>query len=426
MPSITGPSEGPVAVTGAAGYIGSHVVLKLVQAGYDVCACVRNALDHEKVAHLNQMNHIEGCDGSVTLYEADMTVQGAYDEAFSDATCVFHVAAEMGNLPGSTPMKVYEGGRLAIVPVMDSVKKSGSVRRFIFTSSFAAVGHGGRTRPFTEDSWAYFTSSDDHTPHENWTMDVVRVNRDIAYSMTKVDTENYCYEEGEKSGGQFDCFGIMPWTVVGPVLCARHNIQFGWQSMVGDLMNGFSHRDMNYNIIDVRDVAEAQLRIAESDAVSNGDRYNLVCHGDDGFITLAEVKQVLQAHFPGKGIGTGLHQKKSGEWVESTNTGGTPPAVLEKCITQLGMTPIPPAQSLIDNAESLVSMGLVNLREGEDNYQKDFISPPGGKGKTSGSLGIESTWLAEGYPAGLNAPEFEEGAGERELSAASQQMGAKL
>ena len=84
------------------------------------------------------MNNIETCTGSVELYEADMTIPGAYDEAFSGATCVFHAAAEMGNLPDSTPMKVYEGGRAAIVPVMDSVKKSGSVRRFIFTSSCAA------------------------------------------------------------------------------------------------------------------------------------------------------------------------------------------------------------------------------------------------------------------------------------------------
>ena len=168
-----------IAVAPQAGYIGSHVVLKLVQAGYDVRACVRNAHDHEKVAHLNQMNHIETATGTVTLFEADMTVPGAYDKAFAGATCVFHVAAEMGNLPDSTPMKVYEGGRAAIVPVMDSVKKSGTVRRFIFTSSFAAVGHPGVTRQMTEDDWAYFTSSDDHTPHENWNMDVVRVNREI-------------------------------------------------------------------------------------------------------------------------------------------------------------------------------------------------------------------------------------------------------
>ena len=35
-----------------AGYIGSHIVLKLVQAGYTVRACVRNAMDHEKVSHM--------------------------------------------------------------------------------------------------------------------------------------------------------------------------------------------------------------------------------------------------------------------------------------------------------------------------------------------------------------------------------------
>ena len=158
----------------------------------------------------------------------------------------------MGNLPDSTPMKVYEGGAAAIVPIMDSLKKSGSVRRLIFTSSFAAVGHpgGGGPNGYTEDSWAYFTSADDHTPHENWNMDVVRVNRDIAYSKTKVDTEEYCYAAAEASNGQFDCFGIMPWTVTGPLLCVKHNMQYAWQSMVGDMLNGFSHTDNNFNIVD--------------------------------------------------------------------------------------------------------------------------------------------------------------------------------
>ena len=168
-----------------------------------------------------------------------------------------------------------------------------------------------------------------------------------------------------------------------------------------------------------------QLRIAESANVSNGDRYNLVCHADDGFLSLSEVKQVLQKAYPGKGIGTGIRYSKSkGEYVESIREAGPPPAVLEKCITQLGMSPIPAAQSLIDNVESQISLGLIQFREGEDNYQKDMFTD--GSGRTTGSLGIVSTWLAEGYPAGLNAPEFEEGAGETELQARMKEIGAKL
>ena len=36
MPHISGPSDGPVAVTGASGYIGAQVVKNLIDAGYTV------------------------------------------------------------------------------------------------------------------------------------------------------------------------------------------------------------------------------------------------------------------------------------------------------------------------------------------------------------------------------------------------------
>ena len=35
---------------------------------------------------------------------------------------------------------------------------------------------GNPTAPYTEASWAYFTSTADHAPHENWTLDVARVS----------------------------------------------------------------------------------------------------------------------------------------------------------------------------------------------------------------------------------------------------------
>ena len=44
-----------------------------------------------------------------------------------------------------------------------------------------------------------------------------------------------------------------------------------------------------------------------------------------------------------------------------------------------------------------------------------MLPPPNGVGKTSGSLGIVSTWLADGYPAAINAPPYKEGAAAKEL-----------
>ena len=122
------------------------MVQNLVQHGYNVRACVRDSSRLDKVAHLVDMGS-KG-PGSVTLYDCDMFVDGAYDEAFKGVTCVYHVAAELGSTEGATPQSVYDGGMVATQKVLDSVIKSGapgtpSVQRFIFTSSFAAVGHPG-------------------------------------------------------------------------------------------------------------------------------------------------------------------------------------------------------------------------------------------------------------------------------------------
>jgi nucleoside-diphosphate-sugar epimerase len=95
MSTPISPTDGPVAVTGSAGYIGSHIVLNLVKHGYTVRACVRDIGNLANTAHLIAMNSFG--PGRVELFACDMTDAGAYDDVFRGSCAVFHAAAEMGN-----------------------------------------------------------------------------------------------------------------------------------------------------------------------------------------------------------------------------------------------------------------------------------------------------------------------------------------
>jgi uncharacterized protein YbjT (DUF2867 family) len=86
-----------VAVTGASGFIGSHVCQNLVQHGYHVRACVRDKHNQSKTQHLVAMNAEENmAGGTLELFEADMMIECSYDVVFKGCQAVFHVAGNFG------------------------------------------------------------------------------------------------------------------------------------------------------------------------------------------------------------------------------------------------------------------------------------------------------------------------------------------
>lgn len=371
----SGPHGGPVAVTGSAGFIGSHLVLNLVRHGYTVRACVRDTQKLANTAHLSATNQIG--PGSVTLHACDMTVPGAYGEVFAGCSTVFHAAAEMGNLEGSSPLKVYEGGLGATRLVVDSVRKSGTVRRLVYTSSFAAVAHPApEGHCYTEDSWADM-NQDQRREGSEWNMETIKRNREVAYAMTKVDSERYVYAEAEKHG--FAAFGVCPCHVIGPLLSASHQRPWTWQTRIGDMLEGYGHRRMFWNIVDVRDVAEAQRLIAECPSNKSGERYNLVATDESGQMPQAELQEILRRLYPGLAIGGNFRDGK---------TYRSPISVLEKAITQLGLQPHSTLDAIRDNADSLMAWGLVRPRPIEDDWQRE-----------GRELGIQSRWSPHLYPA---------------------------
>ena len=167
--------------------------------------------------------------------------------------------------------------------------------------------------------------------------------------------------------------------MIGPLLAAGHQRPWAWQTRIGDMLEGYGHRRMFWNIVDVRDVAEAQILIAENTENTNGQRYNLVATDESGLIKQEELQSILQDLYPGLAIAGNS---------EEGSTYRSPVAVLEKCVTQLGLKPHSVIDAIRDNADSLLQWGLVTPRVGRDNWQRK-----------DNELGLSSKWNPHIYPA---------------------------
>ena len=291
------PSDGPIAVTGASGYIGSWIVKDCLEQGYTVHACVRDKNKAEKIDHLQKLGQEEA--GELVLFEADLFKRGSYDDAFDGCCAVIHAGATVG-YNKETPQEVYDGCFTENDHVIDSVKKSKNIKRFVFTSSFAAVGH---PRPpgyiFTEADWCG-DNSDGYKG--KWTKDSIPESRDIAYAMAKANTEKLIYKVAEESGS-FDAMAILPLHVIGPLMCANHDQGWSWQNCMKQMAQGKPYKKskggrMLWNNVDVRDVGKAHRLCAESLKATNGSRYILSATDRSGELFTWELQSLMSRLFP--------------------------------------------------------------------------------------------------------------------------------
>jgi len=123
-----------VLVTGGAGFIGSHLVDRLMREGHNV-----TALDNLKSGSLNNLkrwlNHPR-----FTLVKADLKDAENIAEAVKNYSTIFHLAANPEVRIGETEPHVhFEENLLATVNLLEAVKNS-SVKTLVFTSTSTVYG----------------------------------------------------------------------------------------------------------------------------------------------------------------------------------------------------------------------------------------------------------------------------------------------
>jgi UDP-glucose 4-epimerase len=122
-----------ILVTGGAGYIGSHAVLALQQAGYGVVV-----LDNLVYGHRDLVENVLGCE----LIVGDTCDRALLDRLFQDhaIAAVIHFAAYAYVGESVTdPAKYYQNNVFGTLTLLDAMRAAG-IHTFVFSSTCATYG----------------------------------------------------------------------------------------------------------------------------------------------------------------------------------------------------------------------------------------------------------------------------------------------
>ncbi|CAA9238997.1 MAG: hypothetical protein AVDCRST_MAG42-1594 [uncultured Chthoniobacterales bacterium] len=136
-------------VTGGAGFIGSHLVEKLLAAGHEV-SILDDFNDFYDPA-IKRAN-IAGVSDHVRVHELDLRDTGAVKELFhrEKFDIVAHLAARAGVRPSiGNPQLYYDTNVSGTLHLLEAARATG-IERFIFASSSSVYGIS-KTVPFSED-----------------------------------------------------------------------------------------------------------------------------------------------------------------------------------------------------------------------------------------------------------------------------------
>lgn len=238
-------------VTGATGFLGSHVARVLAEQGADLRLLVRST---------SNLRNLEGLKAETAT--GDLRNSGSLEKAMSGCDTVFHVAADY-RLWARDPWEMYRSNVEGTRAILEAARKNG-VQRVVHTSSVATMGFTENGHPADEDSPVSLADMIGH------------------YKRSKFMAEQIALEAG-RSG--LHVVTVNPTTPVGeqdvkPTPTGRIVLDFLKRKFPAYVETGL-------NLVDVRECARGHVAALEKG--KSGERY--ILGGED--LTLKQILDKL-------------------------------------------------------------------------------------------------------------------------------------
>ncbi len=224
-------------VTGATGFVGSHVARSLAEQGAQLRLLVRPASD---------LRNVEGL--TADLVQGDLRDSSCLQKAVTGCEAVFHVAADY-RLWVRDPAQMYRSNVEGTRAILDAAR-NGGVRRVVYTSTVATMGFMQNGHPANENSPVSLAEMIGH------------------YKQSKFLAEEVALHAGHSG---MDVIVVNPTTPVGerdikPTPTGRIVVDF--------LKKKFpAYVDTGLNLVDVRECARGHVAALEKGR--SGERYIL-------------------------------------------------------------------------------------------------------------------------------------------------------
>ncbi|KAM3434658.1 hypothetical protein MY4824_005337 [Beauveria thailandica] len=277
-----------VLVTGASGFLATHVVATFLAKGYNVRGTVRSA----KAASAVRNSHPQFKDQLSTVVVPDIAVPDAFDAAVHDVDGIIHTASPFFADAVDYENQLFKPAVQGTTSVLDAALKHGpSVSRIVITSSFAAVVDPLQgMRPgysYTEADWNPVTKD-------------MAMGGDggLAYLASKTMAEKAAWDFVKENKPKFSVATICPPMIYGPI---AHGVDQP-QSLNTSSKDIFRLIDGSEKTVpetgiwafaDVRDVAEAHLRAFESPE-AGGERFLIASSA----YSYQQICDIIRAKFP--------------------------------------------------------------------------------------------------------------------------------